>query len=76
MKEKIYKLLNDIKPECDFASSDDFIVEGLLDSLDIVLLISQLEEVFQITIDALDIVPEYFNSVENIVEVVKKSGGM
>lgn len=75
MKEKIYELLNGIKPECDFVSSGDFISEGLLESLDIVLLISELEEIFHVTIDALDIVPENFNSVESIIELVKKSGG-
>lgn len=47
----------------------------MLDSFDIVALISELEESYQILIDALDILPENFCSVEAIAGVVKKNGG-
>lgn len=71
----IYDILNNLRPEFDFKSCSDFIAEGYLDSFDIVSLVAELEDRFDCIIDALDIVPENFNSVESIVEVVKKSGG-
>lgn len=73
--EKIYDILQNLRPEFDYRSSKDFIGDGLLDSLDVVTLISELEETFGILIDALDILPENFSSVETIAEVVKKNGG-
>lgn len=76
MTEKIYAVLCGIRPENDFRASENFIEDQLLDSLDIVMLISELEEAFQIQVDALDIVPENFDCVESICELVKKSGGM
>lgn len=73
--EKILNILKGIRPEYDFAESEDFIEDGLLDSFDLVTLVSDLEDGYGIIIDGLDIVPENFNSVEAIAAVVKKNGG-
>lgn len=72
---KIEIILKEIRPEIDFSSSKDFIADGYLDSFDIVSLVSALEENYGILIDALDILPENFCSVDAIAEVVKKNGG-
>lgn len=74
MKKEIIDILQDIRPEFDFSSSDNFIEQGMLDSFDIVLLVSTLEEKFGILIDGLDIVPENFSSLDSIENVLKKSG--
>ena len=75
MSEEIMAMLSEIRPEFNFADSDDFVMDGLLDSFDIISLSSMLEEKYGITIDGLDIVPENYSSVEAIVALVKKSGG-
>ena len=75
MKETIYGMLAELRPEFDFNDSDDFVMDGLLDSFDIISLSNMLEEKYGITIDGLDIVPENFASVDAIAELVKKSGG-
>lgn len=74
-EQKIMGLLNAIRPEYDFASSDDFIEDGLLDSFDVVTLVSDLEDAFDIIIDGLDVIPENFSSLSVIVETLKKNGG-
>ena len=73
--DKIYEILNELRPEFDFKESKNFIEDGLLDSFDIVTLVSEIEEKFDIMIDALDIVPEKFESVDAIAELIKKNGG-
>lgn len=73
--EKIYKILAELRPEFDYSSSKDFIADGMLDSFDIISLVTELEEKFEIFIDALDILPENFCSVEAIANVVRKNGG-
>ena len=73
--ERIYEILSQLRPEFNFKESKDFIEEGLLDSFDIVSLVTELEDSFDCLIDALDIIPENFNTVENIAAVVKKNGG-
>ncbi len=73
--EKLYSMLAEIKPEHDFVQSEDYIEDGLLDSFDLISLISMLEEEYHIVVDALEIVPENFCGVEAIAELVRKSGG-
>lgn len=75
MNEQIMEMLNELRPEFDFTDSDDFIMDGLLDSFDIISLISMLEEKYGIKVDGLDIVPENFASVGTIITLVNKSGG-
>ena len=75
MNSDILSMLEEIKPEFDFNDSEDFVMDGLLDSFDIITLISMLEAKYGITIDGLDIVPENFSSLDSIANLVVKSGG-
>lgn len=74
-KEEVLAILAEIRPEFDFAGSDNFIEDGMLDSFDIITLVSILEEKYHAKIDGLDIVPENFFTAEDIMRLVKKSGG-
>jgi len=74
MKQVIFEILTEIRPEFDFTKSADFIEDGMLDSFDIVNLVSILDENFLISISGLDIIPENFSSVEKIEELLKKNG--
>lgn len=67
-------LLNEIKPECEFEKSNNFIEDGLLDSFDIIELISKIEHEYGIIIDGLDVVPENFSTISQIEELIYKSG--
>ena len=71
----ILEILHDIRPEYDFAGASDFIKNGMLDSFDLVTLVSALEEEFSIKIDGLDIVPENFESIAAIERLIANSGG-
>lgn len=75
MNTEILDILTELRPEFDFTDSEDFIMDGMLDSFDIISMISMLEEKYEIKIDGLDIVPENFTSIDSIEELVKKSGG-
>ncbi len=75
MNDTIKAMLAELRPEFDFDDSEDFVMDGLLDSFDIISLSNMLEEKYSITIDGLDIVPENFASVDAIAALVMKSGG-
>lgn len=64
--EKIYEILQDLRPEFNFQTSENFIEDGLLDSFDLVTLVSELENTYGILIDALDILPENFCNAEQL----------
>ena len=73
MEEKIYEILSMIRPEFDFHSSDNFVEDGYLDSFDVVSIIPELEQTFNVIIDGVEVDPDNFVSVQGIVELVKKS---
>lgn len=74
MREQIIKILTDLRPEFDFNDSVDFIEEGMLDSFDVVNLVTELDSRFGISIDGMDVLPENFASVEKIIALLKKNG--
>ena len=75
MKSKILSILQETRPESDFDTSDNFIADGLLDSFDMIVLIGEIEEKFEISVDGTQIVPENFVSleaIESLIEVAQK----
>ena len=74
MKKKIVDFLTEIRPEFDFATSNNFIEEGMLDSFDIVSLVASLDEEFGISIDGTEILPENFSNVDSIYQLLIKNG--
>ena len=74
-KEQIIKILTDLRPEFDFTQVGvDFFEAGMLDSFDLVALVSDLDKTFGISIDGMDILPENFSSVDGICTLLKKNG--
>ncbi len=71
----ITAILKTIRPEVDFSQSKDFIGDGLLDSFDVVTLVSSLDKHFGISIQGVDIVPENFKDMATIEALLRKNGG-
>ena len=71
--DKLVALLTEIRPEFDFAATDDFVENGMLDSFDIITLVVALDEAYAISINGTDIVPENFSSLNAIRKLVEKS---
>lgn len=70
--DELLAILNEMHPDVDFAAQEHLIDEMILDSLDIVSLISEISEVFDVTITAKDIVPENFNSAKALYALVQR----
>ncbi len=75
MKEKIIEILTTLRPEFDFSQSGiDFIEDGMLDSFDLVALVSDLENEYGIKIDGVDVIPENFGTLAAIEDLLRKNG--
>jgi len=74
MREKIVSILTELSPEFDFNEPLDFIEEGMLDSFDVINLVTALDSEFGISIDGTDVLPDNFSSVENIEALLRKNG--
>lgn len=75
MKDRILEQLRQINADADFESSEDFIEDGLMDSFEIVNLVSGLEDTFSIEISGRDIVPENFVNLSAIETMIRKYTG-
>ena len=70
--EELLNILNEVHPDVDFTTQENLIDDMILDSLDIVSLISEISEVFDVTITAKDIVPDNFNSAKALYELIQR----
>ena len=74
MKERIIEILTEIRPEFDFnLENTGFIAKGMLDSFDIISIVSDVEENFDIEIDGAKILPINFDSIEAILNLIDKN---
>ncbi len=71
MKETIYELLCDIRDDVD-ANCENLIDGGILSSLDIIQLIGALNDEFDISIPATEIIPANFNSIAAMEAMVRR----
>lgn len=70
--ERLIEILEEIQPEIDYTTCTDLIDGHYLDSLSIISLVAELEEEFDITIPTIDIVPDNFNSAENLWALITR----
>lgn len=74
MKDRIVEILKEIRPEFEFEGVENFFEEGMLDSFDLMTLVSTLQEEYGIKIPGEAILPENFVNADAIEELLKKSG--
>lgn len=72
MKEQLLALLEDIRPDVDFLSEKKLIDEKVLDSFDIISIIQEMNEAFDVEINVEDLEPYNFNTVEAMIELIVK----
>ena len=70
--EELLKLLSEIRPDVDFVNEKKLIDDGILDSFDIIAIVSELNEKYDIEIDVEDLEPDNFNTVEAMLELINK----
>ena len=68
--QDLLEILNDLHPEVDFESCDTLIDDKILDSFDIVSIISEVEASFGVVITAEKIIPQNFNSAKALYELI------
>ena len=73
MKEKLIALLEDIRPDVEFENEKKLIDDGVLDSFDIVTLVSKIDDEFDVEITPKDLIPENFATPSTIYDLIKIS---
>ena len=70
--EELMEILNNLHTDVDFETEERLVDDKILDSFDIVSLIAEINETFDIAITAKDILPENFNSAKALYALIQK----
>lgn len=72
MEETLLEILEDINSDIDYKTETSIIDDGLLDSFDIVSLVGEMNDAFDINISVVDLIPENFNSFQAMLALIDK----
>jgi len=70
--EVVLDILSELHADVDFDTCDTLIDDKILDSFDIITIISEIADQLDVTVSAEYIIPENFNSAEAIAKMVQK----
>ena len=70
--EELLEILEELRPDVDFASEKALVTGNILDSFDIISLVGKLNDEFDITIRPANLVPENFDSAEAMLALIEK----
>ena len=73
MKNIVLEILQDIRSDIDFENETALIDDDMLESLDIVAIVGEFNEEFDVEISVEDLLPENFNSVDAMVELITRA---
>ena len=70
--EELLEILGELRPDVDFENETALITDGILDSFDIVALVGELNDAFDIEIKPNNLVPDNFNSAEAMMALIER----
>ena len=73
--DELLALLKDVKPDVDFEHCDTLIDDGLLDSFDIISIVREIGDTFDVTVTAEEIDPDNFNSARQLWAMIQRLQG-
>lgn len=72
--KKIIDILKQVNPKNDYEKSEDFISDGLIDSMDMQDLFARFEEEYNVEFAGTDLAPQNFMSIESIRDLLNRRG--
>ena len=70
--EQLLNILKELHEEIDFEHTEGLVDDGILDSLDIVTLVTEIDASFDVRIPPEEIVPENFNSASALWALIQQ----
>ncbi len=72
MREELMEILTELRPDVDFETEEALITDGIMESFDIVALVGELRDAFDVEIGVGDLVPENFDSADAMLKLLER----
>lgn len=73
--EELIRIMSEIRPDLDFTQEEMLIDDDVLDSFDIIAIVSEVNDFYKIELNVNDLSPENFNSASALYELIRKMTG-
>ena len=73
--QRLERIISELHPELEISADIRLIDSGVLDSLDIVTLVTDINDAYKINIEAEDITPKNFDTIGDICALIERRGG-
>ena len=70
--DELLEILTDLHPEVDYETEEHLIDDAILDSFDIITIISEIADTFDVVVPAKEIIPENFNSAQALWAMIER----
>jgi len=70
--ENLINILNELHPDVDFMTAEGLIDGGILDSFDVVTIVAEVDDAYDVQIPAEELVPENFNSAQALFALIER----
>ncbi len=72
MRDELIEMMEQIRPDVDFENENALITDGILDSIDVVALVGEIDEEFDVQIHVEDLTPDNFNNIDAILALIER----
>ena len=73
--DKLIEILSEICPNVDFRKEKALVDDGLIDSFEIVSIVAEIMDHFEVELDVDDLMPDNFKSVEAMMQLIEERRG-
>lgn len=73
MREKLLEIFEEIRPDVELEKEKRLITDSILDSFDIISLVTSINDAFDIELHVGDLIPDNFNSIEGMLALIERS---
>ena len=71
-KERLIQILMEINPDIDYENETALVDDGIFDSLEIMTIVTEIDDNFHVEIDPDDVIADNFNSIEKMIKLIEK----
>ena len=72
MREKLLEILSEVRPDVDFENEKELVSGNILESFDIVQIVAELDDEFDVEISPKDLTADNFNSLDALEELIER----